>query len=119
MRQWPPEKRLKSSCSTTSFWPTTALDNSASMRFRASRICSTVRRSISKGVVVSVVKSTPSMRHRVEHDVDPHRVALGLRERLEVPLVLALALPAVAQVRVVTDNAHHPPLLVEDRTVVR
>src|SRR4051794_37464534 len=59
-----------------------------------------------------------SMRHRVKHDVDPHRIPLLLRQLPEVPLVLALALPTVAVVGVVADHHHHPPLVVEDRAII-
>src|SRR5688500_1443380 len=58
------------------------------------------------------------VRHRVEDDVDPHRVGLLLGELLEVPFVFALALPAIAEVRVVADNDHHPVLVVVDRLEV-
>src|SRR5262245_35119450 len=58
------------------------------------------------------------MSHRVGHDVDAHGIRLLLRERAEVFLALALALPAVAEVGVVADDDHHPLLVVEDPLVM-
>src|SRR6185436_8861457 len=70
--------------------------------------------------VFSVVTRSPdrSMRHGPEHDVDPHGVGPFLPELVEVPLVLALALPPVTQVGVVADDADHPALVVEEGLVV-
>src|SRR5829696_1978033 len=114
------------------------------MRARAARSFSTVFRSMSYAVVSVVVThklpeqkrasragrlngntararvsaARSSMRHRVEDDVDAHRVRLRLGERAEVALVLALTFPPVAKVGVVADDHHHPPLVVEKCAVM-
>ena len=37
---------------------------------------------------------------------------------MEIPLVLAFAFPSVAQIGIMTDNGHHPALVVIDSLVV-
>ena len=53
-----------------------------------------------------------SVRHRIENDVDPQRVGNLLRKVVEIVIALALALPAIAVVRVVTRDDHEPSLVV-------
>src|SRR5687767_15451041 len=50
------------------------------------------------------------MRHRIRHDINPHRIRLVLRELVEIPLALAFTFPAVAEVGVMADDDHHAVL---------
>src|SRR5689334_3108593 len=60
-----------------------------------------------------------SVGHRVEHDVDPQGIGPFLGELREVIFAIALPLPAVAQVRIVTEHDHDAPFVVEDGPVMR
>src|SRR5688572_14660944 len=59
-----------------------------------------------------------SVRQRVEQDVDAERVAWDT-ELIEEPRVVALALPRVADIRVVRHQHHHASGLVGDDARVR
>src|SRR5690606_10742683 len=64
------------------------------------------------------LRASDSVRHRVEEDVDGHRVGHLLGEAFEVSRILAFTLPAVAEVGVVADDDHQPPAVIEDALVV-
>ena len=49
----------------------------------------------------------------------PKRIGPFLRELAKVPVIDPFSLPAVAQIRVVADDRHHPALVVKDRPIVR
>ena len=59
-----------------------------------------------------------SVSHRIEDDVDAKRIRFFDGELFEVPGILPFALPSVAQVRVVTNDRHHAPAVVEDAAPV-
>src|ERR1051326_363358 len=123
MRQWPPANNAMRSCSITSFCPTMTLASSDWIWARPERICSTVCFSV---VVESVVISMrlafqllgSSMGHRVKDNVDCERVGDFFREMLEVIVIVAFPLPAVAIVGIVRGNHHHAALVVEDGAMV-
>ena len=58
------------------------------------------------------------MRHRVEHDVDAHRVRLQ-RKAKEILVLFRFALPAIRDVRVVGHEHHETTVVVEDAAKVR
>src|SRR5436309_11165200 len=59
-----------------------------------------------------------SMRHRVEDDVDPERIGALFGKLAEEVLKFLFAFPAVAVVRVVTGDGHHPAFVIEQRADV-
>src|SRR5690606_32198439 len=60
-----------------------------------------------------------SVGHGVGHDIDSHRIGFFFGELTEIPLTASLAFPTVAKVRVMADDHHHSPLVIEDRPIVR
>src|SRR5688572_1808262 len=58
------------------------------------------------------------MGHRVEHDVDSHRIGFGFGKVFEVILVVPFALPAVAEVSVMTGEHHDALLVIENSAVM-
>src|SRR4051812_8604411 len=111
-----------------------AFDNSVRIRWRPVRTISSVCNSASSASVCGVTVmgllsdgghgTSPVLgvcllvRHCIENDVDSQGISLLLREFAEVPGVLPFSFPAVPQIGVMTDDDHHPPLIIEDAFVV-
>ena len=119
----------------TSCWPMMTFESSASIRSRASLICSTAHLSNSYSFVAKFVLpftfvaaeatvaafascGAVSMCHRVEDNVNSKRIRFFLGELVEIPFVFALSLPSVAEVCVMADYRHHSAFVVVDSFVV-
>ena len=58
------------------------------------------------------------MSHGVEDYINAERISDFFRKIVEIVVTLALALPAIAIVGIVTGDDHHSALVIEDRPVV-
>ncbi len=65
-----------------------------------------------------VAGGLPSVAHRVQHDVETDRIAVG-RKLIEVPRVGGFAFPRVRDVGVVCHQHHHAAVTIGDRPHVR
>ena len=59
------------------------------------------------------------MRHRIHHDINTHRIRLGRGKIAKILVILALALPAIAQICIVHHHDHQPPVLIKNTLAVR
>ncbi len=59
------------------------------------------------------------MRHGVDDDVNAERIGSLFGEFAKIPGVLAFSLPAITEVRVMTDKNHHVALVIIDSAVIR
>ena len=58
------------------------------------------------------------MSHRVEDYIDAERISDFFRKIVEIIVALALALPAIAIIGIVTRDYHYSAFVIEDRAVV-